>query len=118
MTRRLNARDPGFDAAFAAALAARGGAEPDVGGVVAEIISEVRARGDAALIEYTERFDRLTLTADALRIDPNEIERARAACDSDLLDALQLAADRIEAYHRHQLPDDVSYRDSCRRGRR
>jgi len=112
MARRLNTSDRGFAAAFADALASRGGSEPDVGGVVAEIIGAVRAQGDAALIEYTERFDRLALTADALRMDPDEIERARAASDPDLLAALQKAADRIEAYHRKQLPDDVSYRDS------
>ena len=113
MARRLEARDPGFSAAFAKALVARGGAEPDVGGVVAEIIRAVRARGDAALLDYTERFDRLTLTADALRMDQVDIENARAACDPALLDALRQAADRIKAYHRHQLPEDVSYRDSA-----
>lgn len=113
MATRLNTGDTGFAKAFAAALAGRGGSEPNVSDVVSQILETVRANGDAALIEYTERFDRLKLTPDTLRIDGSDLERARSACDPALLNALQHAADRIEAYHRRQMPEDLSYRDEA-----
>ncbi len=80
MPRRLDAREPGFEAAFAELLAAKRETEVDVARVVAEILAEVRARGDPALIDDTERFDRIRLTPETRRIP--EVEVAAAAAHS------------------------------------
>ena len=74
----LTTTDPDFEAGFAAMLAAKREDSADVGDVVAGIIAEVRARGDAALVELTNRFDRTDLTADRLRFTPAEIDAACA----------------------------------------
>jgi histidinol dehydrogenase len=79
---------------------------------VAAIIAEVRARGDAALAEYTARFDRLDLNAVGLRVTPAEIEAASAGIAPELAEALGLAARRIEAFHRAQLPTDLRFTDT------
>ena len=111
MPLRLDAAAPDFAASFAALLAAKRAAAEDVDGVAAAIIADVAARGDAALIDYTRRFDRVTLTPETLRIAPAEIAAAARQCDPATLAALRLAAVRIEAYHRRQLPADMDYRD-------
>ena len=111
MARRLDTRDAGFAAAFAQALSEKRETAADVGEVVANIIADVRRRGDAALFEYTERFDRLSLDASSLRIGADEIAAARAETSDELLAALDTARERISAYHRHQMPDDLAYRD-------
>jgi histidinol dehydrogenase len=80
---------------------------------VAAIISDVRARGDAALCEYNARFDRLNLTPDRLRVSSDEIEAAAAAISAELAGALDLAASRIEAFHRAQLPSDLTMTDTA-----
>ncbi len=113
MPHRLDARAPGFEAAFAAFLAVKRGAEADVARVVDGILAELRARGDAALIENTERFDRIRLTPETLRISEGEIAEAAARCPPEVVAALDLAARRIEAYHRHQLPEDLDYTDAA-----
>ena len=113
MPLKLSTKDAGFEEAFAAFLSARREAEVDVSSAVAEIITAVRARGDAALFDYTQRFDRLKLTSDSLRIAPEEIAAAAASCDEETLSALRLAADRIRSYHEKQLPQDLSYRDEA-----
>jgi histidinol dehydrogenase len=82
--------------------------------VVAEILAEVKARGDDALLEFTHRFDRLSLDeASALRIGEDEIEKAVATLPPRLLQALDLAASRIEAFHRAQLPTDTALHDAA-----
>ncbi|HEY9347947.1 MAG TPA: histidinol dehydrogenase, partial [Inquilinus sp.] len=73
MPLRLDARSPGFAEEFEAFVSARRGAHADVAGVVAAIVVDTRARGDAALIDYTERFDRVRLTPETLRISAEEI---------------------------------------------
>ncbi|MCH8999290.1 MAG: histidinol dehydrogenase, partial [Proteobacteria bacterium] len=78
MPHRLDARAPGFEAAFEAFLAVQRGTEADVARVVDGILASLRARGDAALIEYTERFDRIRLTPETLRISEGEIAEAAA----------------------------------------
>ncbi len=110
MARRLNAGDAGFEAAFAALIAPRENA-PDVADAVRAIIADVRSRGDAALIELAARFDHATLTPQTLRVGAAEIAEAKAACSQKTLDALSVAAARIEAYHRRQLPQDDSFTD-------
>jgi len=111
MPHRLDARAPGFEAAFEAFIAVKRGAEADVARVVDGILAELRARGDAALIENTERFDRIRLTPETLRISEDEIGEAAARCPPAVVAALELAARRIDAYHRRQLPEDLDYTD-------
>lgn len=111
MPLRLDTASPDFAEGFAALLAAKREAAADVDAAVAAIIADVEARGDEALLEYTRRFDRLTLTAQTLRVPRAEIAAASRACDAETLAALRLAASRIESYHRHQLPADIDYQD-------
>ncbi len=80
---------------------------------VAAILADVRGRGDAAVIDCTARFDRLTLTADGLRIDAETIAAAIASIDTAVLDSLKLAASRIESFHRRQKPEELSFRDEA-----
>lgn len=111
MPRRLDAAAPGFAADFAALVAAKREAETDLRDAVAAILAEVRARGDDAVLDYTERFDRLRLTPSTMRVSEAEIAAAPAQCDGEAVAALELAARRIEAFHRQQIPADLSYRD-------
>ncbi|HEY1932372.1 MAG TPA: histidinol dehydrogenase [Acetobacteraceae bacterium] len=110
---RLDTTSPDFASAFAALLSQARETTEDVGQAVAAIISRVRTRGDAALLEYTTRFDRLTLTADRLRISAAEIDAAVAAVPPAQAAALDLAATRIEAFHRAQLPTDLRFTDDA-----
>ena len=107
----LTTADPDFEAGFAAMLAAKREDSADVGDVVAGIIAEVRARGDAALVELTNRFDRTDLTADRLRFTPAEIDAACAGVAPGDRAALELAAERIRAYHARQVPPDALWTD-------
>ncbi|NDV01734.1 histidinol dehydrogenase [Pseudoroseicyclus tamaricis] len=111
MPIRLNSRDPGFEEAFARLLTMKREDAPDVAETVAGIIADVRARGDAALLELTARFDRLELTADRLRISADEIDAAVGSVPPGQREALELAAARIRAYHERQLPEDASFTD-------
>ena len=105
--QRLNASAPGFADAFRRIVDDRRDGDADVARDVAAIIAEVRAKGDAALVDYTQRFDRHALSADAdWRITASECEAAHAGLEPELRDALHLAADRIRAYHEAQLPAD------------
>jgi histidinol dehydrogenase len=107
----LDATTPDFDYAFTALLAEARDTTTNVHDVVAEIISRVRNDGDAALIEATARFDALTLTPATLRITPEEIDGAVAATSPELLNALDIAAARIESFHRAQMPIDLQMHD-------
>lgn len=114
MMRELDTADAGFAENFAALLAAQRAVTVRVGGVVAEILAEVKARGDDALLEFTRRFDRLSLSEPTgLHISEDEIEKAVDSLDPRLLQALDLAASRIEAFHRAQLPADLALHDSA-----
>ncbi|HET7882296.1 MAG TPA: histidinol dehydrogenase, partial [Acetobacteraceae bacterium] len=110
---RLATTDPGFEPAFAALVEQARDTTENVGPPVAAIIAGVRADGDAALLRYTAQFDRLTLTADRLRIGSDEIDAAMAGIAPDVSSALDLAATRIEAFHRLQLPTDQQAQDSA-----
>jgi histidinol dehydrogenase len=112
MPIRLDARAPDFAEHFRAFLDTKRETAADVEQVVRAIIADVAARGDPALIELTARHDRLDLDESGLRITAAEIETAYAACDRRALDALALARDRIEAYHRRQLPSDERFTDA------
>ncbi|OAN65545.1 histidinol dehydrogenase [Rhodobacteraceae bacterium EhC02] len=107
----LNATDPDFETAFAALLGAKREDSVDVDDVVAGIIADVRARGDAALIELTARFDRLELTPETLRFSEAEVEALVASVPDHERAALELAAERIRAYHLRQMPQDHSWTD-------
>jgi histidinol dehydrogenase len=111
MPIRLDSQSADFPARFAALLAAKRESAEDVEQIVRGIIADVRERGDTALIELTQKFDRLDLSKTGLRVSAAEIDRAAAACDRRALDALTLARDRIEAYHRRQKPADDRFVD-------
>lgn len=111
MPQFLDATTPDFEEQFAALLGAKREDSPDVDAAVAEIIADVRARGDASVIELTERFDRLTLTPETLRFAPEEIEALIAEVPQHEREALELAAERIRAYHARQMPEDASWVD-------
>ena len=111
MPLTLNTRDADFEAQFTALLSMKREDSPDVDAVVAGIIADVRARGDAAVIELTSKFDRLDLTPDTLRFSDEEIdEECAKVSDSDRA-ALELAAARIRAYHDRQMPSDDRWTD-------
>ena len=105
---RLDSRDPGFPADFARLLTLKREIAEDVDEVVRAIIAEVVARGDAALVDFTRRFDRLGdgFSEASLRVTEAEIDAAVAACPADALEALRFAAARIEAFHAEQTPRD------------
>jgi histidinol dehydrogenase len=110
---RLDTTSPGFEAAFTDLLSQARETTETVDRAVAGIIADVRARGDEAVIEFTARFDRQTLTADRLRISTAEIDAATASVSRDLIEALDLAATRIEAFHQAQLPQDLRMTDAA-----
>src|SRR5437879_2403220 len=111
MPVRLDRSSADFDQRFAAFLAAKREVSADVEAAARAIVDDVAKRGDAALLEATQKFDRLALDAASLRIAAGEIEAAVKACDAATLDALKLARDRIETYHARQLPKDERFTD-------
>ena len=112
MPVRLDSRAADFPASFRTLLAQKREVMAGVEAAVRSIIADVALRGDRALIELSRRFDRVDLGELGLRVAAREIERAFAACDPKALDALTLARDRIEAYHRRQLPRDDRFTDA------
>ncbi len=113
MPKRLDYNAPDFEAGFAAVLGAKRESDVDVNQTVAEILGDVAKRGDAAVVECTNRFDRQSLTAADLAISSAEIDAAVAEVEPDLLDALNVAAQRIEAFHERQLPDYEDFVDDA-----
>ena len=107
----LNAADPDFETSFAKLLGTKREESPDVRNVVAEIISDVRAEGDKAVLHLTEKFDRLALTADQMRFSKEQIAQYCAEVSYEERAALELAAKRIRAYHQKQLPEDAQWTD-------
>ncbi len=112
MPLRLDDKSADFPARFAAFLGVKRESAQDVEQVVRGIIADVMARGDAALIELTQKFDRVDLAKTGLRIGAAEIDAAAKQCDAKALDALKLARDRIEAYHVRQKPKDERFTDA------
>lgn len=110
---RLDTSDPGFEPAFQALLQGARETTARVDGPVAAILADVRARGDDALVEATARFDRVQLTAATLRVPAEEIDAAAAGIAPELAAALDLAAWRIEAFHRMQMPRDLETTDAA-----
>ncbi len=112
MALRLDARSPSFPRDFSALLAMKREVSEDVDAAAKAIIEDVIARGDAALVDYTRRFDRLALDASGLRIGTAEVDAAVAACGQEALAALSLAHERIKAFHIRQMPADDRFVDA------
>ena len=112
MPRRFSASDPNFFVQLREALAARYGEGPDVSASVREILTAVRTRGDAALIEYTTKFDAWS-PPENLRLSAETITEYASRCDVKTREALAIAAVRIQAYHDTQLPTDRRYVDDA-----
>ena len=113
MPLRLDRSSADFDKLFATFLAAKREASADVEAAARAILQDVAARGDQALIEATKKFDRLDLDATRFRVSADEIDAAVKACVPETLDALTFARDRIEAFHRRQLPRDERFTDGA-----
>jgi histidinol dehydrogenase len=107
----LDTAAPDFDARFTALLGQKREEAEDVDQAVAAIIADVRSRGDAAVIELTARFDRLALTPETLAFSPAEIAAEIAKVTPKDRAALELAAERIRAYHLRQMPEDASWQE-------
>ena len=113
MPHRLSTADGDFDAAFADFLTAKREAGQDVEAVVSDIIKDIRTRGDAALLELTNRLDRLNLSdAAELRLPVEVMEAEAAKVEARTLEALKTAKARLEDYHARQKPEDLDYQDS------
>ena len=112
MPVRLDNSSADFDRRFERFLVAKREASADVERATRAIVDDVAARGDAALIEATRKFDRLEIAASGLRVTAAEIDAATKACDTPTLDALKFARDRIELFHRRQLPKDERFTDA------
>ncbi len=112
MAITLNHDAPDFEARFTEFLSSKREVSEDVDQAVREIIARVRSGGDAALVEYTNRFDRNGFSAADLAVPAAEIDAAMAGADPSILDALMLARDRIVAHHERQKPKDDRYSDA------
>jgi histidinol dehydrogenase len=109
MPIKLSTQEDGFESAFLAFLERRRESEADVEAAVVRIIEDVARRGDTALFDYTRRFDRVDLAS--LRLSLREIKEGAAAAPKQTVAALSLAAERIESFHRRQLPPPLDYID-------
>jgi histidinol dehydrogenase len=112
MPIRIDSSSADFASRFKAFLATKREVSADIEIATRAIVDDVAARGDAALIEATRKFDRLSLDAAGLRFTAEEIDAAAKACDTATIDALKLARDRIEVFHRRQLPKDDRFTDA------
>ena len=110
MTARLNSTDKNFIAQLTALLDSRNVGAGDVSAVVKDIIADVKVRGDVALVEYTQKFDRVALTS--LRMSDAAMAKAAGECKPDVRAALEVAAKRIRAYHEVQKPTNHQYVDA------
>ena len=111
MPIRLSTADADFETRFTAFLSTKRETSEEVDAAVREIIARVRAEGDAAVADYTKRFDRFDLAETGVRISREEIEAGYGKTDAATLEALKVAQGRIEAHHRRQLPSDMRYTD-------
>lgn len=112
MPLRLDTRDAKFEKAFLAFLAMKREVSQDVDDAVRAVIADVVARGDAALIDLSKKFDRVDLSALGIRVTDADIDAATSQCDAKALDALKLAHKRIVAFHERQKPQDQRFTDT------
>lgn len=111
MARRLNASDATFPQQFQDLLFTKREEEENVAAVVRGIVADVRKRGDTALVELTNKFDRASVTVETLKISAAEIEACLSKVSKEQLAAIETAASRIESYHRRQIPQDERFTD-------
>ncbi len=111
MVQRLNSNSADFEQKFLELLGAKRESSSDVSDVVNDIIADVKTRGDAAVLDLTTKFDRFDAAAKGLRITEAEVEAACAQVDEVTMEALQVAAHRIRAFHEKQMPEDLDYID-------
>jgi len=111
--RRLNANDAGFNAELEKLLAWEGVSDDRVNDVVKEVVNRVRTEGDQALLDYTAKFDRLTLKTGAeLEISQDRLQKALVTIPQDQRDALELAVERVRAYHQRQVQASWQYTEA------
>ena len=108
----LSTQDPDFEPRFQALLGLKREEAEDVDQAVAAIIADIRARGDAAVIELTSKFDRTHLTPETMAFSAEEIAEECAKVSAADRVALELAAERIRAYHSRQMPQDAQWTDA------
>jgi len=111
MPLKLSITDAGFEEEFVKLLGMKRESDADVDAAVADIIADVRNRGDVAVCDYTNRFDRLNIDASGMAVSKAEVDAAIKQIEPDLLKSLELAAERIGAYHAKQMPSDERYTD-------
>ena len=111
MPLKLSITDASFEEDFVKLLGMKRESDADVDAAVADIIADVRNRGDEAVCDYTNRFDRLGIDASGMAVSTAEVDAAVADIDADLLKSLELAATRIRSYHEKQMPADERYTD-------
>ena len=111
--RRLSTQDAGFSAALDALLAFETAQDANIDSTVAEILGQVKLRGDAAVLEYTARFDRLSVQSMAdLELPKAKLEAAFNGLGADEKAALQAAAERVRVYHQRQVQQSWSYTEA------
>jgi len=112
--QQLNAAAGDFETRFLELLAAKREVSEDVDAAVRAILADVKTRGDAAVVEYTNKFDRVFVAGiDQLRVTAAEVDAAEKACSAEVLSHLDLAAARIRAFHEKQRPGDLDYTDEA-----
>ncbi|MCF8474420.1 MAG: histidinol dehydrogenase [Emcibacter sp.] len=111
MVTTLNIKDTNFDQDFSAFLSARRDSDHDVSEVVKSILKDIQVRGDQALFEYTQKFDKFDLNPKTIRVSNHELKEAKSQCSNKTLKALAYAADRIKKFHVRHLPQDDHYTD-------
>ena len=112
-TKRLSTQQADFDAQLDQLLAFEATADEKLEATVAAILADVKRRGDAALLEFTQRFDRLTVSgAASLELPQTELRAAFEGLPATQRTALEQAAQRVTAYHQKQLQGSWSYTDS------
>ena len=112
MPLKLNFKEQDFEKKFCSLIGSRQKAGENISDLVSGIITDVRDRGDRALIEFTKKFDRGTVERiQQIVVSKERIMSASADCEPKLVSALETAASRIEAYHQRQMPDDFDYVD-------
>ncbi len=113
MAIKLSSKSEGFEKEIRALLGSKRETSEDVDHIVRDILHDVETRGDAAVLEYTNKFDRMSARSmDELKVTEAEIEAAVAQIPAETLQALQLAHDRIHSHHKKQLPESYTYKDA------
>jgi histidinol dehydrogenase len=111
--RRFSFTDPDFQAAFKAFLDERRGSPADVDAAARDVLEAVKTHGIEAVLDFSRKFDKVELTAETIRVTPEEIEAGWAQTPADVREAIAFAAARIRAYHARQRPADQAWTDEA-----